>query len=121
MLRHYVTTALRNLLKNKVYAAINILGLALGMACCMLVILFVHKEFRYDQHVDHTDRIYRVIREIHKKGDNPYYSDSMLGQLAPALESEYPEIDRTTRFYQRWTLISLDDQGFMQYLNPGRS
>ena len=61
MLKNYFKVAMRNLLKRKVYTAINILGLATGMAVCMLIVLFVQSELGYDKHHENGDNIYRVV------------------------------------------------------------
>lgn len=122
MLRNYFTVAVRNLLRNKVYSAINILGLAIGMACCLLIILFVQEQFSYDRGFENSDRIYRVIRETRTKDTGPRYTSNTLGQLGPALQREFPEIERTARLYVRWNLVSYGDKGFMQYVclvDPG--
>lgn len=60
MLKSYLTIAMRNLLGHKAYAVINILGLAIGMACCVLIILFVQDELSYDRFNVNKDRIYRI-------------------------------------------------------------
>ena len=49
MLKNYITTTIRNLLRNKVYSAINIVGLSLGLACAMLIILYTKDELSYDR------------------------------------------------------------------------
>lgn len=61
MWKNYLTVARRNLLKNKGFSAINILGLTVGMACCMLLLLYVQDELSYDQHHEERDRIYRYV------------------------------------------------------------
>ena len=68
MLRNYLTIALRYLRKNKIFSLINILGLAIGLACCMLIALFVYDELHYDTYAANADRICRV--SIRLMGDN---------------------------------------------------
>ena len=60
MLKSYFKIAFRNLLKYKGYSIINITGLALGIACCMLLILFIEHELSYDKHHEHAENIYRI-------------------------------------------------------------
>src|SRR5687767_9689751 len=60
MLKNYFKTTLRNLLRNKVYSAINILGLSLGLACAMLIILYTKDELSYDRFHENASRIYRI-------------------------------------------------------------
>jgi putative ABC transport system permease protein len=61
MLRNYLKIALRNLLKHKGYTFINVFGLAVGIACCVLILLFVRDELSYDRFHEKADRIYRVV------------------------------------------------------------
>lgn len=69
MIYHYFKIAWRNIAKNRGYSAINILGLSIGMAVCLLILLFVQHELGYDQYHAHAGRIYRADIEI-KFGDN---------------------------------------------------
>ena len=69
MIRNYIKTAFRNLLKNKGFTAINILGLALGLATCLLIVFYVFDELSYDRYNIKADRIYRLNNNI-KFGGN---------------------------------------------------
>ena len=60
MLRNYMLIAWRNLLKNKVFSAINIFGLAMGFTCCMLITLYIYQELRYDKHLHRAKDIYQL-------------------------------------------------------------
>jgi hypothetical protein len=64
MLPNYLKTAIRNLRKSKGFSAINIVGLAIGLATCLLILIFVTDELNYDRYNDKADRIYRVDGEI---------------------------------------------------------
>ena len=61
MLFNYLKVALRNISKQKFYSFINILGLAIGLAICLLIMLFIKDETSYDQHHSKADRIYRTL------------------------------------------------------------
>ena len=63
MIKNYLTVAIRNIARNKTFSAINILGLAIGMACCILILLYVQDELSYDQHHENAHRIYRIAVE----------------------------------------------------------
>ena len=63
MFKNYLTVAICNLMRYKVYSFINIIGLAIGMACCALILLYVQHELSYDTMHSNGDRIYRVLRE----------------------------------------------------------
>ncbi len=63
MFQNYLKTALRNLWRNKGFSAINIVGLAVGLATCLLIVLYVIDELSYDRGNKQADRIYRLTRE----------------------------------------------------------
>ncbi|ELR70088.1 putative FtsX-related transmembrane transport protein [Fulvivirga imtechensis AK7] len=69
MLKNYIKIALRNILRDKYHAGINIFGLGIGMACAMLVILYVHRELSYDKHFSEHDKIYRISTKFFGIGD----------------------------------------------------
>ena len=64
MLSNYIKIALRNILKHKVYATINVAGLALGIVCSILIFLIIRYELSYNRHQSNQDNIYRVVREV---------------------------------------------------------
>lgn len=97
MLQNYLKITLRNLWRQKAYSAINIVGLAIGMACCILIMLYVRSEFGYDQIHKKGDRIYRVLREFRAPGGTAGVEAGTSGLLAPALARDYPEIEQTVR------------------------
>lgn len=92
MLGHYLRIAVRNLLKYKGHSLINILGLALGMACCLLILLFLRDELSYDRFHRGTDRIYRITVETTLPGQQTTHGAIAPRPLAPALVEEVPEI-----------------------------
>ena len=63
MFKNYIKTALRNIVRHKGYAFINIAGLAIGMACCILIVIFVMTELSYDKFHKDGDRIYRLAMD----------------------------------------------------------
>ncbi|MCY3554300.1 MAG: ABC transporter permease [Gemmatimonadetes bacterium] len=96
MFRNYLTVILRNLLRHRGYLAINVLGLAIGIASCVLVMLYVQDELSYDQHHEKKDRIYRLaISET--AGGKPDEWAMSPPPWAPVLASEFPEIEHFTR------------------------
>ena len=110
MLKNYLTIAIRNLLRHKLYSLINIFGLALGLACCILVILFIQREYSFDQYHENGDRIYRVWRKITDKNGIINHNDSVSGALGPALAKEFPEIETTVRMWKSWTWVLANDK-----------
>lgn len=97
MLRNYLKTAFRSLWKNKGFSAINILGLAIGLATCLLILIYVSDELSYDRYNVNANRIYRVDNDIRFGGN------SMLLAVAPAPAGptflrDYPEVEKEVRF-----------------------
>src|SRR5438128_2748326 len=96
MFKNYFKTALRNLIKNKFYTSINIIGLAVGLATCLLIFLYVTDELSYDKYNVNADRIYRVNNEIKFNGN---YLD--LAQVPPLMGStmvrEMPQVEQYAR------------------------
>ena len=93
MIRSYFKTARRNLMKHRLYTFIHVAGLAIGVAACLLILLFVHYELTYDKHHEHYERIARITTTLH----TPEADDLMLATspypLADALMREYPEVE----------------------------
>lgn len=119
MFKNYLKVALRNLKKYKFYSFINIAGLAIGMACCILILLWVQDEISYDRFHEQGDNICRVIVENHST-DQPYDQWQTPGPLAPALKEEFPEIIKSTRYHKNpnEVLVRYNDTKFME---PGLS
>jgi putative ABC transport system permease protein len=86
MLKNYLTSAYRNLLNNKAFSLINIVGLAIGMAAFLLILQYVRFELSYDTFHKKGDRIYRVGTGIYREGIPTEYAATFLG-LGPAYES----------------------------------
>ena len=88
MFSHYFTIAVRNLVKYKSYALNNILGLTIGFACAISILLYVQNELSYDRYHENADRIYRIVEGSDVK------TQPLLG---PALKEEFPEVERFLR------------------------
>jgi putative ABC transport system permease protein len=97
MLRNYFKTALRNLWKNKGFSAINIVGLAIGLATCLLILIFVIDELSYDRFNKNADQLYRLDGEI-KFGGTHFILAVAPAPAGPTLLREYPEIVKEVRF-----------------------
>jgi len=96
MIRNYFKTAIRNLWKSKGFSAINIIGLAIGLATCLLILIFVMDELGYDRYNDKADRIYRVDGDI-KFGGNHLIMAVAPAPAGPALLRDYPEVEKEVR------------------------
>jgi len=97
MIKNYLKMAVRVLKKNKGFTLINILGLAMGLATCMLIVFYVNDELGYDQFNLKADRIFRVDDEIKFGGNENTYAVSP-APLADALKRDYPEVEDVVRF-----------------------
>lgn len=97
MLKNYVISAYRNISKNKFYSAINILGLAIGIICAILILLYVQEELTFDKHYTNYDRVYRLESDFTISGKNTLAALVPM-PMAPTLMDEYPEIEEYVRF-----------------------
>lgn len=100
MLQNYIKIAFRNLWKSKIYSGVNIVGLALGLACCTAIGLYILDEFQYDRFHSKLDRIYRIVSH-QKQADGLYNVAVTPGPLAPTLTTDFPEVEKVTRI-GRW-------------------
>jgi putative ABC transport system permease protein len=96
MVRNYIKTAVRNLLKYRGFSLINIVGLGFGVACCLLILLFVQDELSYDQYHEKADRIYRVGFDA-ILNNNASKGVVSCAPIARALVEEFPEVEASTR------------------------
>lgn len=115
MLNNYIKVALRNLLKNRLYSLINILGLTIGMTCFLVLALYIQYEFSYDQQHENTKQIYRVAKI--QKGNEFRGSDRSAqspAPLGPTLVEEFPEVKTATTLHIRKEAIAQDDKVFYQ-------
>src|SRR5262245_42872475 len=94
MLKNYFKIAVRNLLRHKSYAFINIAGLSVGMACCALMLLYIRDELRYDRFHRQAEHIYRVIT-THRDQHGTDTFPGTPAPMAPALQQEYPAVRQT--------------------------
>ncbi len=99
MLRNHLKIALRNLIRHKQTTLINVLGLSVGMAACIVILLFVQFELSYDRFHENADRIYRISREWHNEnGETNLHLGHLAPPFAPMLANDFPEaIEQTVR------------------------
>src|SRR5882762_7513900 len=95
MFRNYLKVAIRSLLKRKVFTLINILGLATGMAVCLLIVLFIRDELGYDSFQANSDRIYRMVLERKYPERSTSYA-IIPSSFRRAVKAELPEIEAST-------------------------
>lgn len=96
MVKNYLITAWRNLIKNKAFSLINILGLSIGISVCFVIMLFVQDELSYDRFNEKSDRMYRIIFTASINGGK--ISESVvMPPVASALVNDFPEVEQATR------------------------
>ena len=111
MLHSYLKIALRNLWRNPLYSLLNIGGLALGIACCLLITLYIYDEWSYDRFHRNAADIYRVV-EKQQQPEGIFDVAVTPGPLAPTLKADFPEVVETGRI-GRWNgLMKLGKQTF---------
>lgn len=107
MLKNYFKISWRNIRNHKGYSFINIMGLAVGMTCCILIFLWVQDELSFDKFHENYNDLYETVSEIN---DTKYYSNPLA--LAPNLKDKHPEIIKAARFCGRYWLIKYGDKLF---------
>ncbi|MEP1032010.1 ABC transporter permease [Ekhidna sp.] len=107
MIKNYLKVAIRTLLRQKSYAGINIAGLAIGLASCLLIMMYVFHERSYDNFYPEGEQIYRVAN-----GERGRYTPEL---LAPTMMQEYPQVEVTTRISGLWeSHFKIGDRSFFQ-------
>ena len=121
MFKNYATIALRNLLRHRLYSAINIGGMAVGLAAAVLILLFVRDEMSYDSFWPDGENVYRLEVDVRIKGRLPETFAVSSGPAKAALEKDFPQIEAVTRFFYSQTIVLKDGDSFfevMTYADP---
>ena len=116
MLKNYLTVAVRNLLRHKGYSLISIVGLAIGLAVCILIFQYVRMELTYDGFHENSDDIYRFVGSFQEETGEWDYKAVTPIPLAPALADQYPEVIRFSRFLNRTTVVKHNGRVFNELL-----
>lgn len=104
MFNTYIKVAIRNILKTKLYSFLNIVGLAIGLAGTILIILYTNHQLTYDSYHQSSDRIYRITSEFTMEGKVEKFAASSFN-IAPLFKQEYPEVEEFARFNSAGQLI----------------
>jgi len=102
MIRNYLKIAIRNLLRQRAFSFINIFGLALGIATCLLIALYVRFETSFDRYHTDADRIYRVVKDFVNDDGSRVPDATTPPAIAMAMQSDIPEIEHVTRLFPGW-------------------
>jgi len=115
MIKNYLKTAFRNIKKFRSYSFINIFGLAIGMACCILIVLFVQDELSYDRYHENADRIVRLVDGFDVEGGLSRYYALSSAPFAPALKEEFPEVEEAVRIFPgRRRMVEFEEKKFYE-------
>jgi len=114
MFRNYLISAFRNLKKTKSFSLINVLGLAIGMTACLLILHYVNFEKSYDKFHSHSDRIFRLRYErVSENGDAVRFA-SCCPPAAARIRGNYPEVEQIARLLRTKAAISYNDKIFYE-------
>ncbi len=113
MLKNYIITALRNLLKNKGFSVINILGLSIGLASFMLISLYVYHELTMDSYHKNANRIYRIVENLRTENELLFQSVSS-PPMGPMIAHDFPEVQAFVRFTQNGVLVRKDNLSYYE-------
>jgi putative ABC transport system permease protein len=115
MFKNYLVTSVRNLTGNKLSSAINIGGLSVGLAACILIMLFVQDELTYDRQWQYADTIGRINTTVLIPGRSSFVSVSASSPMKQAVEEYFPnEVVRATRFIPMHPIVTLDGKAFAE-------
>jgi putative ABC transport system permease protein len=117
MIKNYLIISLRNLWKHKGFSFINIFGLATGIACSLLIFLFVKDETSYDKFHKDADQVFRVVKDFVNDDGSLIPDATTPAPLAPAMQREIPEVLATTRIRPNWGrsyLVKYGDKKFTE-------
>jgi len=116
MIRNYLTVALRNIVRNKLFSFINIAGLAIGLTCVIFVILFVRDELSYDKWIPDTQNLYRLEVSVYIPGREPLAMAVVPFAMPAAMRDEIPEVTGMTRFNPERMSMMVGDKLFAEHI-----
>ncbi|MBK5279893.1 MAG: ABC transporter permease [Bacteroidia bacterium] len=119
MIRNYVKIALRSLWKSKVHSSINVLGLSLGIGCCILIVLFVKDEWTFDAFHSKAERIYRVYAREDWGENQQFFSTNTPFPMGPTLKDNFPEVESQVRFNKIGALVKVGENQFAETISIG--
>jgi putative ABC transport system permease protein len=117
MFRNYLTIALRNLIRHKLYSVINIAGLAVGLACVLFIILFARDELSYDKWLPDSGHLYRLELTIHAPSRPPMAFAVIPYPMPAAMHDEIPEVTAMTRLWPEPMTLTAGDRQFPEVVN----
>src|SRR5690348_6222329 len=116
MFRNYLTVALRNIVRHKLYSFINIAGLAVGLACVIFILLFIRDELSYDKWIHDTQNLYRVEKTYYGPGRDPFDLAVLPFPMAAAMRDGIPEVAKATRLDYTFMTLFAGDRQFREHI-----
>ncbi len=116
LLTNYLLSAWRNIFKNPLFSAINILGLAIGLASCILIALFIRDEISYDKFWTKADSIYRSHITFSVPGRDPMYIAMTPGPVIHALKKDFPQVENAARISVQEPTVIIDNKYFVDFI-----
>ena len=110
MFRNYLTVALRNMVRHKLYSIINITGLAVGLGCALFIVLFVRDELSYDHWLPGAEHLYRVEQTVLPPGRPPLAMAVIPYPMPAAMKDEIPEVTGMTRLWSEPMTLTAGDR-----------
>src|SRR5271154_1464829 len=112
MLKNYFTIAVRSILRSRVHSTINILGLSLGIACCILIVLFVKDEWTFDTFHSKAHRIYRAYLKEDYGENQQFFNTVTPFPLGATLQENFQEIETSVRINPIASLVKIGDNQY---------
>ena len=113
MIKNYFKTAWRNMMRNKTSSFINVSGLSIGIACVLMIVIYIQNELSYDKFHKDADRIFQVVLNGNMNGQE-FWAGNTAPPVGAALTNNIPEIESYTRFYEPNDIV-------VRYEENGRS
>ncbi|MCK6694419.1 MAG: ABC transporter permease, partial [Thermoanaerobaculia bacterium] len=115
MIYNYLKIAIRNLLRHKSFSFINLFGLSSGLACCLLIGLYIWNELSFDRYHEKADRIWRISRKFYNKdGSQQLHLGHLAPPFGPLLKNDFPDMEEVTRLLQTNTTVRIGEQFFSE-------
>jgi len=112
MVKNFLLTAIRNIVRNRMFSIINIAGLSIGIACVILILLWVKDELSYDRFHENSDRIFRIITKFGNETENIWTTSPF--PLGSYMADKYPDVETYTRYLDAGSLVKYEDKVFYE-------
>src|SRR4051812_9534779 len=99
MIKNYLLTTIRSILRRKGFSFLNIVGLSIGLAASLLILQYVKDELGYDDFHVHGENIYRVQYDHYRDGERVFQCATAFNMVGPALKADFPEVENFCRLY----------------------